>query len=207
MADHDRRQRHRPTPPGRDRLPAGRQLEGVQAHPPRPRRAAAGRCAAAWTAATPPVVAYMDVDLSTDLDALLPLVAPLVSGHSDVAIGTRLLPALERGPGPQARGDLAGYNLMLRAAFCAPASPMPSAASRRCAPTWPADAAAAGRGRGLVLRHRAAGAGRAQRAAHPRGARRLGGRPRLPGRRRPPPPSRTCGGWCAWPAPSPPVAG
>jgi hypothetical protein len=32
----------------------------------------------------------MDVDLSTDLNALLPLVAPLISGHSDVAIGTRL---------------------------------------------------------------------------------------------------------------------
>jgi hypothetical protein len=32
----------------------------------------------------------MDVDLSTDLNALLPLVAPLVSGHSDLAIGTRL---------------------------------------------------------------------------------------------------------------------
>jgi putative flippase GtrA len=32
----------------------------------------------------------MDVDLSTDLRALLPLVAPLLSGHSDLAIGTRL---------------------------------------------------------------------------------------------------------------------
>lgn len=32
----------------------------------------------------------MDVDLSTDLSALLPLIAPLISGHSDVAIGTRL---------------------------------------------------------------------------------------------------------------------
>jgi hypothetical protein len=32
----------------------------------------------------------MDVDLSTDLRALLPLVAPLISGHSDLAIGTRL---------------------------------------------------------------------------------------------------------------------
>ena len=40
----------------------------------------------------PAVVAYMDVDLSTDLDALLPLVAPLLSGHSDVAIGSRLAP-------------------------------------------------------------------------------------------------------------------
>jgi putative flippase GtrA len=32
----------------------------------------------------------MDVDLSTDLRALLPLVAPLVSGHSELAIGSRL---------------------------------------------------------------------------------------------------------------------
>ena len=36
------------------------------------------------------IVAYMDVDLSTDLDALLPLVAPLVSGHSAMAVGSRL---------------------------------------------------------------------------------------------------------------------
>jgi glycosyltransferase involved in cell wall biosynthesis len=45
---------------------------------------------AAWGSSHADVVAYMDVDLSTDLRALLPLVAPLVSGHSDVAIGTRL---------------------------------------------------------------------------------------------------------------------
>jgi glycosyltransferase involved in cell wall biosynthesis len=45
---------------------------------------------AAWSAGAARVLAYMDVDLSTDLDALLPLVAPLLSGHSDVAIGTRL---------------------------------------------------------------------------------------------------------------------
>ena len=45
---------------------------------------------AAWSEADARVVCYMDVDLSTDLTALLPLVAPLVSGHSDVAIGTRL---------------------------------------------------------------------------------------------------------------------
>jgi putative flippase GtrA len=32
----------------------------------------------------------MDVDLSTDLRAVLPLVAPLISGHSDIAIGSRL---------------------------------------------------------------------------------------------------------------------
>jgi putative flippase GtrA len=43
-----------------------------------------------WTASDAPVLAYMDVDLSTDLNALLPLVAPLISGHSDLAIGSRL---------------------------------------------------------------------------------------------------------------------
>src|SRR6201990_448313 len=45
---------------------------------------------AVWSTSEAPVLAYMDVDLSTDLAALAPLVAPLVSGHSDVAIGTRL---------------------------------------------------------------------------------------------------------------------
>ena len=44
----------------------------------------------AWLASDARVLCYMDVDLSTDLWALLPLVAPLMSGHSDLAIGTRL---------------------------------------------------------------------------------------------------------------------
>ncbi|MGD0256165.1 MAG: bifunctional glycosyltransferase family 2/GtrA family protein [Acidimicrobiales bacterium] len=43
-----------------------------------------------WASSDAAVLVYMDVDLSTDLSALLPLVAPLLSGHSDVAIGTRL---------------------------------------------------------------------------------------------------------------------
>lgn len=45
---------------------------------------------AAWSKSNADVVAYIDADLSTDLDALAPLVAPLVSGHSGVAIGSRL---------------------------------------------------------------------------------------------------------------------
>ncbi len=44
----------------------------------------------AWLSSEASIVAYMDVDLSTDLNALLPLVAPLMSSHSDVAIGSRL---------------------------------------------------------------------------------------------------------------------
>jgi glycosyltransferase involved in cell wall biosynthesis len=48
--------------------------------------------AASWMTSDAQVVAYMDVDLSTDLSALLPLVAPIISGHSDVSIGSRLAP-------------------------------------------------------------------------------------------------------------------
>lgn len=45
---------------------------------------------AVWSNSDAAVLAYMDVDLSTDLAALAPLVASLISGHSDLAIGTRL---------------------------------------------------------------------------------------------------------------------
>ncbi len=44
----------------------------------------------AWTASDARVLAYLDVDLSTDLAGLGPLTAPLLSGHSDLAIGSRL---------------------------------------------------------------------------------------------------------------------
>jgi len=68
----------------------------------------------AWTASDATVVAYMDVDLSTDLDALLPLVAPLVSGHSDVAIGSRLAPASSVARAPKREFISRSYNLILR---------------------------------------------------------------------------------------------
>jgi glycosyltransferase involved in cell wall biosynthesis len=45
-----------------------------------------------WSASTAGVVSYMDADPSADLDAFLPLIAPLMSGHSDLATGSRLSP-------------------------------------------------------------------------------------------------------------------
>src|SRR4051794_17428751 len=69
----------------------------------------------AWSTSTASVVAYMDVDLSTDLDALLPLVAPLVSGHSDVAIGTRLAHGSHVLRGPKREFISRAYNLILKA--------------------------------------------------------------------------------------------
>jgi putative flippase GtrA len=69
---------------------------------------------ATWMASTARVVAYMDVDLSTDLDALLPLVAPLLSGHSDVAIGTRLAPGSRVVRGARREIISRSYNLILK---------------------------------------------------------------------------------------------
>src|SRR4051812_25295397 len=90
------------------------QLDGVQAlHLGDKGRGRALR--AAWSASPAPVVAYMDVDLSTRLDALLPLVAPLVSGHSDVAIGTRLAAGSRVVRGPRREAISRSYNLLLRA--------------------------------------------------------------------------------------------
>jgi glycosyltransferase involved in cell wall biosynthesis len=70
--------------------------------------------AAVWSASDAPVLAYMDVDLSTDLGGLLPLVAPLISGHSDVAIGSRLARGARVVRGPKREFISRSYNLILR---------------------------------------------------------------------------------------------
>ncbi|MEZ7130059.1 glycosyltransferase [Nonomuraea sp. AD125B] len=71
----------------------------------------------AWRESQADIVAYMDVDLSTDLGALFPLVAAVASGHSEIAIGTRL------GRGARIRRSVRrevisrGYNALLRHGF------------------------------------------------------------------------------------------
>ncbi|MFC4585504.1 bifunctional glycosyltransferase family 2/GtrA family protein [Sphaerisporangium corydalis] len=67
-----------------------------------------------WARSDADVVSYMDVDLSTDLTAFLPLVAPLLSGHSDLAIGTRLARASRVERGPKRELISRAYNLLLR---------------------------------------------------------------------------------------------
>jgi putative flippase GtrA len=68
----------------------------------------------AWSGSTARVVAYMDVDLSTSLTALLPLVAPLLSGHGQVSIGTRLARGSRVIRGPKRELISRAYNLILR---------------------------------------------------------------------------------------------
>jgi glycosyltransferase involved in cell wall biosynthesis len=88
-------------------------LQGVAAmRLPRKGRGFALR--SAWSTSRASVVAYMDVDLSTALPALLPLVAPLLSGHRDVAIGSRLAPGAHVVRGPKRELISRAYNLLLK---------------------------------------------------------------------------------------------
>jgi putative flippase GtrA len=72
-----------------------------------------------WTHSDAAVLAYMDVDLSTDLGALLPLVAPLISGHSDLAIGSRLARGSRVVRGAKREFISRSYNLILRGTLAA----------------------------------------------------------------------------------------
>ncbi|NUR30881.1 MAG: glycosyltransferase [Catenulispora sp.] len=74
---------------------------------------------AVWSASDADVVSYMDVDLSTDLNAFLPLVAPLLSGHSDLAIGSRLARGSAVARGPKREFISRTYNLLLRTTMAA----------------------------------------------------------------------------------------
>lgn len=74
----------------------------------------------AWLASDADIVSYMDVDLSTNLESFLPLVAPLVSGHADVAIGTRLARGSHTTRRIKREVLSRGYNGIVRTLFRAP---------------------------------------------------------------------------------------
>jgi glycosyltransferase involved in cell wall biosynthesis len=74
-----------------------------------------GALHAAWSASDADVVGYLDVDLSTDLNALVPLVAPLVLGQADLSIGSRLAPGAHVVRGLKREVISRAYNQLLRA--------------------------------------------------------------------------------------------
>ena len=78
------------------------------------RRVAAARFARAWCGSDARVLCYMDIDLSTDLSGLLPLVAPLLSGHSELAIGSRLARGARVTRSPRRELISRTYNRLLR---------------------------------------------------------------------------------------------
>jgi glycosyltransferase involved in cell wall biosynthesis len=69
---------------------------------------------AAWSTSDAFVLAYTDVDLSTGLSALLPMIAPLISGHASVATGSRLLRGSHVERGPKREFISRSYNALLR---------------------------------------------------------------------------------------------
>jgi hypothetical protein len=71
----------------------------------------------AWSASEAEVVAYMDVDLSTSLSALLPLVGSVLSGHSDLAVGTRIARGSRVVRGPKRELISRGYGHLVRLAL------------------------------------------------------------------------------------------
>lgn len=78
------------------------------------RKGRGGALRTVWAASDAEVLAYCDVDLSTDLAALPVLVAPLMSGHSELAIGTRLAAGATVVRCAKREVLSRGYNLILR---------------------------------------------------------------------------------------------
>lgn len=71
----------------------------------------------AWTESDADVVCYMDVDLSTDLKHLPPLITALATGGADVAFGSRLMAESEVTRGLKREIISRSYNLIIKLFF------------------------------------------------------------------------------------------
>ena len=74
----------------------------------------------AWTESKADIVAYMDIDLSTDLAALQPLLELIASGRADVATGSRLAPGARVTRGVRREIISRAYNALLHEALDMP---------------------------------------------------------------------------------------
>ncbi len=72
---------------------------------------------AAWTASSAAIVSYMDVDLSTDLAAFVPMIDSVAQGEYDVAVGTRLARSSQVERCLKREVVSRGYNLLVKAFF------------------------------------------------------------------------------------------
>ena len=68
----------------------------------------------AWLSSRAAVVAYMDVDLSTDIGSTGSLILPLLQGGADIAFGSRLMAQSQVIRSPKREFISRTYNLMLR---------------------------------------------------------------------------------------------
>ncbi len=79
-----------------------------------------GALKAAWTSSTTDMVAYMDIDLSTDLEALASLLDPVAAGSADISIGSRLVSGSQVTRSLRREIISHAYNLMARRMLCYP---------------------------------------------------------------------------------------
>jgi glycosyltransferase involved in cell wall biosynthesis len=70
-----------------------------------------------WTESRADILSYMDIDLSTDLEAFPRLIEPLASGEYDVATGSRLLPLSQTTRCWKRETISRCYNRLLKACF------------------------------------------------------------------------------------------
>ncbi|GIW06492.1 MAG: hypothetical protein KatS3mg060_1297 [Dehalococcoidia bacterium] len=71
----------------------------------------------AWLASDADILSYMDVDLSTNLNAFPPLIDAIVTRGYDLATGSRLMPASRTTRSLKREIISRGYNLLIRLLF------------------------------------------------------------------------------------------
>lgn len=71
----------------------------------------------AWTASDADVVSYMDVDLSTGLDAFMPMIDAILKDGYEIAVGSRLLPQSRVTRGLKRELISRCYNLLIKLMF------------------------------------------------------------------------------------------
>jgi glycosyltransferase involved in cell wall biosynthesis len=71
----------------------------------------------AWAQSEADILAYMDVDLSTDLSGFFPLIQPLANGEYDLATGSRLLPGSVTNRSLNREVISRWYNALVKAMF------------------------------------------------------------------------------------------
>jgi glycosyltransferase involved in cell wall biosynthesis len=72
---------------------------------------------ASWLGSAADIVSYMDVDLSTELEAFPPLIEAIASEGYHVATGSRLAPGSDTARSLKREVISRGYNLMVKALF------------------------------------------------------------------------------------------
>jgi len=71
----------------------------------------------AWTASDADVVSYMDVDLSTGLEAFMPMIDAIAKEDYEIAVGSRLMPESNVTRGPKREFISRCYNLLIKLMF------------------------------------------------------------------------------------------